>query len=102
MIGMEQKNWEARFEHSGPRHHSPLTLLSWTALAVASIYGALVTWILVGVSRDVDPESVTAGWIVFGFPWVLVLGRHYWFAIPLNALTLYLAVLAVIQSRRHR
>jgi hypothetical protein len=88
---VEEKDWEARFKLS-EKKTGTLKLFSWTALVVASLYAALVTWSLIGAWHDTDPEGATAGWIVFGFPWIFLLGRHYWF-VPLNVLTVYLAVL---------
>ena len=85
---MEEKDWEARFE----LRRVKLRVFSWTALIIASLYGALITWLLVGVSRDSDSEAVTIGWLLFGLPWMLVV--HGWFAVPLSALTLYVTVLA--------
>jgi hypothetical protein len=94
------KDWEARFEHSELKPLGTLRLFSWTAFVIASVYTALVTWLLIGVSRDGDPESVTAGWAVFGFPWIFLLGRGYWFAIPLNALTVYFVVVGALAAYR--
>jgi hypothetical protein len=94
------KDWEARFEHSEQKPLKKslrtLRLFSWTALIIASVYTALVTRLLIGISRDGDPEAQTAGWIVFGLPWILVCGPYHWFAIPLNAVTLYFLVVAIL------
>jgi hypothetical protein len=94
------KDWEARFKRSERQAIGPSELFSWTAFVIASVYAAFITLLLIGISRDADPESVTAGWIVFGLPWVLAVGRHYWWAIPLNSLTLYFTVAAAILGYR--
>ena len=66
----------------------------WPALALAVVYTAIATWLLVGLTHDRDPESVTAGWLIIGAPWSWsgVLGRYYWLAVPLNGLTLYVLI----------
>jgi len=79
-----------------------MRLFCWPALLVATVYGAVATWLLIGVSHDPDPEAVTAGWLIFGAPWTWsgVLGRYYWLAVPLNALTLYLLIVLVVVAYR--
>jgi hypothetical protein len=94
---VEEKDWESRFKLSEKKPRT-FKAFSWAALVVASVYAVLLTWALIGVSHAVDPEAAAAGWFVFGFPWVFLLGRHYWFAIPLNALTVYLGVLIGIAA----
>ena len=94
------KDWEARFRGREKQVLRPSELFSWSAFVVALAYAALITWLLIGVSRDVDPEAVTAGWVLLGFPWVLLTGRHYWWAIPLNALTVYFFVVAALAGYR--
>ena len=49
----------------------------WPALALALVYTAVATGLLVGLSRDRDPEAVTAAWLIIGAPWIWsgVLGR---------------------------
>jgi len=94
------KDWEARFASSERRRSkNPLRSLlsfSWAAFTVALIYAVLLTWILIRVSRDSDPEAQTAGWFIFGFPWFLACGPRPWFVVPLNAFTVYFVVATVI------
>ena len=46
------------------------------------------------LSRDPDPEAVTAGWLIIGAPWIWTgfLGQRYWLVVPLNGLTLYVLI----------
>jgi hypothetical protein len=72
-----------------------MRLFVWPVLVVAVAYSALITWLLIHVSRDSDPEAQTAGWIIFGLPWSAIggfFGRYYWLVVPLNALTLYFGI----------
>ena len=60
------------------------------------IYFGLAISLLVGISRDSDPEAVTVGWLIVAAPWIWtgVFGEHYWLAVPLNAMTLYVLLLS--------
>ena len=71
-------------------------------MLVTAVYCAVATWLLIGASHNPDSEAVTAGWLIFGAPWTWsgVLGRYYWLALPLNALTLYLLVVLVVAAYR--
>jgi hypothetical protein len=64
----------------------------WVALAMAAAFSVVDAWLLASVSRDSDPESLAAGWTVFGGLWTLALGPHIWRVAPLNGLTLSLAI----------
>jgi hypothetical protein len=98
------RDWEARFANSeleSPKKSlSSLVLFSWGALAVSLVYAALVTWVLIGVSRDGDGEEKAAAWIIFGLPWILGCGRYYWLAVPLNAATVYFVVVGIMSICR--
>jgi len=91
---MEEKDWEARFEPGETKPPRMPRLFSWTALVVASVYAACITWLLIGISHETDGEGGSFGWLIVGFPGIFVVGGdHRWFAIPLNALTVYFIVL---------
>jgi hypothetical protein len=97
------KDWEERFTNSGPsrirtteRFLRMLVSFSWAAFIVALVYATLVTWVLLGISLDTDPEGQLAGWIIFGLPWIMVCGRYHWLAVPLNVATVYFVTAAMV------
>ena len=61
-------------------------------MVAAVAFSAIDACLLAIVSRETDPESLTAGWIVFGGPG-LAFGPHIWLAAPLNGLALYVLIL---------
>jgi hypothetical protein len=102
---MEEKDWEARFEPSETRPPRMPRLFSWTAFVVALVYSASITWLLIENSHNVDGEAITVAWMVFGFPWIFVVGavlkNYFWLAIPLTALTVYFLILAGLAAFRN-
>jgi len=93
LVVTEEKNWEAKFEPGQTKPPRMPRLFSWAALVVASVYAVCITWVLSGTAPT-DGEAIAVGWVILAFPWILVVRGHPWFAIPLNALTLYFLVLA--------
>ena len=67
---VEEKDWSARFEHSDARPPAALRFFSWTALLITIMYSGLAISLLVGISRDSDPEAVTVGWLIVAAPWI--------------------------------
>jgi chromate transport protein ChrA len=68
-----------------------MRLFLWPGLVAAVALSAVDEWLLENVSRESDPESLTAGWIIFGGPWSFVAPR-IWLVALLNGFTLYILI----------